>query len=252
MDDFSEVRIETVGTGQFVRGDNQGRETYMRLGVRHKNRKALDLISREWGCMGTSFAQGICGGNGFSGPTPTISAFLFLVPKQGITNRVIVDGKESACPVQTRGGFTRSASESVTPVAAVASAGLTVRVPLLDLCWARSGDKGNFANIGLIARRPEYLPVLRHQVTPERVKELFSHNIKGSVARFDLPGSSSMNFMLYDTLGGGGTSSLHSDGLAKSYGQVLLQMEIDAPVEWMNSHRLLNHRGAKHALVSRL
>jgi hypothetical protein len=251
-EDFSEVRIETIGAGQFFRQDNQGREAFLRLGVRHQDRAALGLVSREWASSGTSFAQGQCGGGGSFAPTPTISAYLFLLPKKGLINTVVVGDSTTEFPVRVDGGFVSSASERVLPVSAQAPVGPTVRLSLLDLCWARSGDKGNFANIGLIARRPEYLPVLRHQVTPERVKEYFAHNIKGNVTRFDLPGSASMNFLLTDTLGGGGTSSLHSDGLAKTYGQVLLQMEIDAPVEWANRPRLLNHRGAKHSPLAKL
>jgi len=257
MEDFSEVRLETIGCGQFFRQDNQGREACLRIAVRHKDRKAIAVVEREWGCAGTSFAQGMCGGlgGGFSA-NPVVSAFLFLVPKKDFaTNLVIVDGRKSACPVALDGGFLSSASASVVavPPQAPSEMGNTVRVSLLDLCWARSGDKGNFANIGLIARRPEYLPVLRQQVTPERVREYFAHNLKGSVDRFDLPGTCSMNFLLYNTLGGGGTSSLHSDGLAKTYGQVLLQMEVDVPIEWANRPRLLAHRGAKHSpLLSKL
>jgi len=252
VEDFSEVRVETIGAGQFFRQDNQGRETFLRLGVRHKSRKGIELISREWGSSGTSFAQGLCGGGGAFSPSATISAFLFLLPKKGIDNRAIVGETSTVVPVPIEGGFVQSASETVVAVKAEAPTGPTVRISLLDLCWARSGDKGNYANIGLIARRPEYMSVLRHQVTPERVREYFGHNIKGSVTRFDLPGSSSMNFLLTDTLGGGGTSSLHSDGLAKTYGQVLLQMEIDAPVEWATRPRLLNHRGAKHSPLAKL
>jgi len=252
VEDFSETRIETIGAGQFFRQDNQGREAFLRLGVRHKDRKALALVSREWASSGTSFAQGQCGGGGAFNVSAVVSAFMFLIPKAGIDNRVIVDGKDACFPVATSGGFVRSASATTVPVPAEAPSGLTVRVSLLDLCWARSGDKGNFANIGLIARRPEYLPVLRHQVTAERVKEYFAHNLKGEVERFDLPGTCSMNFLLYNTLGGGGTSSLHSDGLAKTYGQVLLQMEVDVPVAWAVRPRLLSHRGAKHAPLAKL
>lgn len=127
--------------------------------------------------------------------------------------------------------------------------------PLYVTNWGVS--QGNTANIGLIARRPEYLPVLRAEVTEARVAELFKHNLKGSVTRcerhnycmhtmgyakwcgrFDLPGTHSMNFVLTKTLGGGGTSSLHGDPLAKTYGQVLLSMEIEAPAEWANTSRL--------------
>eukprot|EP00811_Abedinium_folium_P028846 NODE_4497_length_1884_cov_5.381901.p1 GENE.NODE_4497_length_1884_cov_5.381901~~NODE_4497_length_1884_cov_5.381901.p1 ORF type:complete len:539 (-),score=138.67 NODE_4497_length_1884_cov_5.381901:266-1729(-) len=241
--DFTELRVETIGAGQFFRQQSNGSEAVVRIALRHPDRKALELVSREVACAATSFAQGITGGAGGAGIQPMISAFMFLVPKAGIPNRVVLDSRETICTVPTDGGFAGSASESVTPVPAEPPTGLTVRVPLLDLCWARSGDKGNFANIGLIARRPEYLPWLRHQVTPERVREHFGHNITGDVLRFDLPGTSSVNFLLHDTLGGGGTSSLHSDPLAKTYGQVLLQMEVDVPPAWVNTHRLLKHRG---------
>mmetsp|Transcript_80176 Transcript_80176/g.226977 ORF Transcript_80176/g.226977 Transcript_80176/m.226977 type:complete len:615 (-) Transcript_80176:89-1933(-) len=251
IEDFSEVRIETIGAGQFFRQDNQGREAFLRLGVRHRDRRAIQMVSREWASSGTSFAQGQCGGGGGFAPSAVVSAYMFLIPKSGIANRVVIgpraQAKETILPVPTGGGFVRSASEVVVPVPAEAPAGNTVRVSLLDLCWARSGDKGDIANIGLIARRPEYLPVLRHQVTAERVREYFAHNVKGEVRRYDLPGTSSMNFTLQNTLGGGGTSSLHSDGLAKTYGQVLLQMEVDVPVEWATRPRLLNHRGATHS-----
>jgi len=251
-EDFLETRIETIGCGQFFRQDNQGREAFLRLGVRHNSRKAIGLVSREWAASGTSFAQGQCGGGGAFNVTPVVSAFLFVTPKTGISNRVVVDGKETIVDVDVMGGFIQSASETIVAVPEKPPGNLTVRVPLLDLCWARSGDKGNYANIGLIARQPEYLPVLRHQVTPERVREWFAHNIKGGVKRFDCPGSSSMNFLLYDTLGGGGTSSMHSDGLAKTYGQVLLQMEVECPVEWATRPRLLAHRGAKHSPLAKL
>eukprot|EP00927_Polykrikos_kofoidii_P037444 TRINITY_DN3159_c0_g1_i1.p1 TRINITY_DN3159_c0_g1~~TRINITY_DN3159_c0_g1_i1.p1 ORF type:complete len:625 (+),score=96.02 TRINITY_DN3159_c0_g1_i1:47-1876(+) len=252
MEDFGEVRVETIGAGQFCRQGGEGREAFMRLAVHHKEKKAIDLVSREWASAGTSFAQGICGGAGAPVPMPRVSAFMCLVPKDGIANVVTVDGKESVCQVPTDGGFVRSASAALPALPATPPTGPTARIPLLDLCWARSGDKGNLANIGLIARRQEYLPILRHQVTPERVREFFAHNVKGAVTRYDLPGTCSMNFVLEETLGGGGTSSLHSDSLAKTYGQVLLQMEIDAPVEWANHSRLLNHRGVKYSPTSKL
>ena len=105
-------------------------------------------------------------------------------------------------------------------------------MPLIRLCYGRSGDKGDNANVGLIARRPEYLPVLRDQVTPERVRAHFAHNCRGSVERYDLPGLGAMNFLLHETLGGGGMASLHTDNLAKAYCQVLMSMEIDVPAAW--------------------
>merc|ERR1711865_773572 len=237
--DFDEVRIETTGGGQYFRGGaSSSKEVWLKIGVRHQSKQAIGIVSREWGCSGVSFAQGLCGGGAAFSVTPVISAFMFLVPKAGIANKVIVDGVSADFEVPVDGGFVQSASVSGVPVPGCPPSGLTTRISLLDLCWARSGDKGNYANIGLIARRPEYLPHLRAQVTEARVAEHFAHNLHGSVTRYDLPGTSSMNFLLKDSLGGGGTSSLHSDPLAKTYGQVLLAMEIEAPVEWCNNPRL--------------
>merc|ERR1712039_1120521 len=105
-------------------------------------------------------------------------------------------------------------------------------VPLRLLCYARSGDKGDKANVAIISRKPEYLPLLRHQVTAARVKAYFSRRVKGKVERFDMPGIGAMNFLLHEALGGGGMSTLHSDPLAKTFGQVLLLMEVHVPTAW--------------------
>ncbi len=86
----------------------------------------------------------------------------------------------------------------------VAKSGDVVPMPLIRLAYARSGDKGNVSNIGVIARRAEFLPVLHDQLTPERVKAYFAHLVKGKVERFLLPGISAMNFLLHDALDGGG------------------------------------------------
>ena len=103
------------------------------------------------------------------------------------------------------------------------------RVPLIQLAHGRSGDKGDKANIGVIARQPEYLPLLSAWLTPERVAEHFKHNAPSRVERFDLPGSSAINFVLHDVLGGGGMASLRTDNLAKCFCQVLLAMEVPVP-----------------------
>jgi hypothetical protein len=118
-------------------------------------------------------------------------------------------------------------------VPAAAPQGETVRVPLVRLAYGRSGDKGDNANIGVIARRPEYLPVLRAILTEARVARHFAHVLKGGVTRFDLPGIGGMNFLLTRTLGGGGMASLHTDNLAKAFAQVLLSMEIEVPKAWV-------------------
>ena len=93
----------------------------------------------------------------------------------------------------------------------------------------RSGDKGDSANIGVIARRPEFLPLLRAQLTSAAVKQYFSHLVQGEVERFEVPGIQALNFLLHQALGGGGMASLRVDPLAKGYAQMLLDFPVAVP-----------------------
>jgi hypothetical protein len=105
-----------------------------------------------------------------------------------------------------------------------------VRVPV-QLRWlahARSGDKGNTANVGLIALEPEYYPILEREVTAARVARHFKKMVSG-VERFELPNLNALNFLLHDALGGGGTISLKTDAQGKVYSTALLRMEIPVP-----------------------
>jgi len=102
-----------------------------------------------------------------------------------------------------------------------------MRVSLTKLAHARSGDKGDTANIGLIALRQEYYPVLVREVTAARVKEHFDGICKGNVERFELPNLGALNFLLHESLGGGGTLSLMTDAQGKTFSTALLRMEIE-------------------------
>jgi hypothetical protein len=103
------------------------------------------------------------------------------------------------------------------------------RVRLLEIAHARSGDKGDTANVGLIARKPEYYPILRDQVTAARVKEHFHGICLGQVERFEVPNLGALNFLLHQSLDGGGTVSLKTDAQGKTYSAALLRMEVDVP-----------------------
>ena len=105
-------------------------------------------------------------------------------------------------------------------------------VPLIRLAWGRSGDKGNTSNIGIIARRPEWLPFLRAELTEARVGEYLQHLVDGTVTRYDLPGIHALNFVCEQALGGGGMASLRNDPLGKGMGQILLSMPVRAPAHW--------------------
>jgi len=105
------------------------------------------------------------------------------------------------------------------------------RIQLLHLAHARSGDKGDTANVGVIALRPEYYPILVEQLTPERVKAHFEGIAFGPVERFELPNLEALNFLLHNALGGGGTVSLKTDAQGKVLSTAMLRMEVELPDE---------------------
>ncbi|MCZ6508118.1 MAG: hypothetical protein O7A04_08765 [Acidobacteria bacterium] len=102
-------------------------------------------------------------------------------------------------------------------------------VPLYRVAHARSGDKGDGSNVGLIADTPEIYALILEQVTAERVKEYFREICKGDVERFEVPNLNALNFILHDSLGGGGTESLKTEAQGKTHGQGLLTLEIEVP-----------------------
>src|SRR6185436_17228910 len=106
-----------------------------------------------------------------------------------------------------------------------------MKIQLTQLAHARSGDKGDTANVGLIALRDEFYPVLAREVTAARVKEHFKGICQGEVERFELPNLGALNFLLHESLGGGGTLSLMTDAQGKTFSTALLRMEIDIPNE---------------------
>ena len=100
---------------------------------------------------------------------------------------------------------------------------------LREIAHSRTGDKGDISNIGVIARRPELLPLLRAQLTPERVAQWLAHLVQGPVTRFEVPGVHAFNFVCEQALGGGGMASLRNDPLGKGMAQILLSMPIRVP-----------------------
>lgn len=104
-----------------------------------------------------------------------------------------------------------------------------MKVRLLDLAHARSGDKGDTANVGVIARKPGYYPLLVRELTTERVAAHFGGMLTGGVERFELPNLHALNFLLHGALGGGGTVSLKTDAQGKTLSTALLRMEMEVP-----------------------
>jgi hypothetical protein len=232
---FSETRIEVLGAEDMfgAAGRATAREVVLKMAAKCPSKASLDLFAREFAAAGTSMAPGTTGlVGGRPSPSPVIRLFSFLVAKSevAITLQVGDEGTPVAVPVD--GGFDDSRIGATRRHADAATTAGARTVPLLRLAHGRSGDKGDKANIGVIARRPEWLPWLSQWLTPERVAAHFAHNGPSRVERFDLPGSNAMNFLLHDVLGGGGMASLRTDNLAKCYAQVLLALEVPVPDGW--------------------
>lgn len=107
---------------------------------------------------------------------------------------------------------------------------------LIDLAWARSGDKGDDENIGVIARHDRAWDWLRTQLQADQVQAYFSHLVQGPVQRYEVPGLQALNFVLQQALGGGGVCSLRSDPLGKSFAQMLLDMPLRVPASLLAPH----------------
>lgn len=106
-----------------------------------------------------------------------------------------------------------------------------MKIPLARIAHTRSGDKGDTCNIGVIAYDQRHYPILVREVTASRVKRHFGELVQGEVERFELPNLGALNFLLHQSLGGGGTVSLRTDAQGKTFGAALLGLEIDVPAE---------------------
>ncbi len=115
-----------------------------------------------------------------------------------------------------------------------------MRIQLTKIAHARSGDKGDTANVGLIALRDEFYPLLQREVTAERVKQHFAGMCQGEVERFELPNLHALNFLLHESLGGGGTLSLMTDAQGKTFSTAMLRMEINVPDDEARALELSN------------
>ena len=226
---FTATRIEVLG-GEDMYGAHArtgAREVVLKIAARSTSKASLELFAREFAPAATSMAPGTLGlVGGRPSPTRVVRLFSFLWAKDGVPVEVDVGGERLSVSVPVGGGFDAGAlPPALRHISAMPQVSVRT-VPLMALAHGRSGDKGDTANIGIIARRAQDLPLLSAWLTPERVAAHFAHRAPSRVERFDLPGSNAINFVLHDVLGGGGMASLHTDNLAKAYAQVLLAMEV--------------------------
>nr|DBA29028.1 TPA: hypothetical protein GDO54_009298 [Pyxicephalus adspersus] len=240
LEDYSAVHLQILGAedsyGPHARGKDLAREAVIWLGVHHKQKKALEIFAREIAPAGTGMAPGltaIVGGR--PKISPVLKPFFFLYPRKDVKIDIFMDGNHIEQFVDDHSFTVDEYISSVEPI--------TPEVPkdlpsgpysyrLEELAYTRSGDKGNTANIGVVARHPLYYPYLMRALSAQVVEEYFQHLLQkedGSeqlVTRYELPGTHALNFVLKNSLGGGGIASLRSDPQGKAFGQMLLDIEI--------------------------
>ena len=240
--DFSSTHVEVLGTeAAYPPGQRAAcpREVVLRLVVMHQDRRALDLFARELGSIGLGFAPGTTGMfGGRPKATPQIRLFSFLVAKDALPAPTVHVGTDDPLAVSIPAGTPDKPAVAREPAAADKEPrleGKTVEVELRRLAYARSGDKGNAANIAIIARREEYLPLLHREITAERMLAHFAGLVDGPCTRFDVPGLNAMNFLMQNALGGGGMASSRIDPQGKALGQMALEMQVCVPQDWLDA-----------------
>ncbi|MGE4337776.1 MAG: acyclic terpene utilization AtuA family protein [Pigmentiphaga sp.] len=248
LPDFSATYVEVLG-GEANYGTQSlaraSREVVLRVVAEHQDAKALQMLAREVGSIGLSFAQGtaaLIGGR--PKPTPVVRLHTFLVDKARLPAPHVSVGAEPAFEVAVplAGASVAAAPSQLAParnesahagsVPSLASEHL-VEVPLLAVAHARSGDKGDFSNIAIICREPRFYAHLRQEITTERIAEYFTEQVEGPVERFEAPGLSALNFLMHRALGGGGMASRRIDAQGKAYGQRALEIRVRVPADWI-------------------
>lgn len=215
LPDFIDTWIDVLG------GDGSA---VMWLAAHHRDKRALELFAREVAPAATSWAPGTTGASGRPAAVPMVRQHAFLIDKARVVPSV--DGREVVVPAcRSDVSRDRAVATEVAPTRAPTDPTRVVR--LIDLAHARSGDKGDTSNIGVIARKPEWLPILRERLTPAVVKAHLAALVQGDVTRYELPGIHALNFVCARALGGGGMASLRNDPLGKGMAQLLLALELE-------------------------
>ncbi len=236
MADFRAVDMEYLGTEHsYGPHANEAlkntREVVAKFGLHHDDPNALQFAANEMMYLGTSGAPGMYGlGGGRPRPSGLIQIHSALLDKSCVPVTVQLGSEVLSNKTY------ESVSSAPTPkchfeIDDHETREGAVEVLLEKLAFARSGDKGNNANIGVIARQARYLPFIHAQLTAQAVDDYFAHLVEGDVERFELPGFNAWNFFMTEALGGGGTASVRADAQGKSLAQQLLSITIKIPAD---------------------
>ena len=231
---FAEKSVEILGIESTYGAHAQtlnSREVVVKMAVKHMFKEACMFFASEIAQASTGMAPALAGiVGGRPKASPVIKLFSFLIDKNQLIIDTDIDNKRTQIQIPQGSSDQTFTQHSVGDVAQFT--GDEIEVSLIDIAHARSGDKGNASNIGVIARKAEYLPWIRASLTEANVAEYMKHVIdaeKGKVIRYELPGLNALNFMLENALGGGGVASLRIDPQGKAFAQQLLDMPVKIP-----------------------
>ncbi|EHU2954420.1 acyclic terpene utilization AtuA family protein [Acinetobacter baumannii] len=231
---FSEKSVEILGIESTYGGHAQtlnSREVVVKIAVKHMFKEACMFFASEIAQASTGMAPALAGiVGGRPKASPVIKLFSFLIDKNQVNVEIDFEGKRY--PVEIPQGVSTEQLPILTAGENAVYQGDEIEVPLIEIAHARSGDKGNHSNIGVIARKADYLPWIRAALTEQSVASYMQHVLdaeKGRVIRYELPGLNALNFMLENALGGGGVASLRIDPQGKAFAQQLLDMPVKVP-----------------------
>ncbi|MCG9516626.1 DUF1446 domain-containing protein [Acinetobacter pittii] len=231
---FSEKSVEILGIESTYGAHAQAlnsREVVVKIAVKHMFKEACMFFASEIAQASTGMAPALAGiVGGRPKASPVIKLFSFLIDKNQVNVEIDFEGKRY--PVEVPQRISTEQLPTLTAGENAVYQGGEIEAPLIEIAHARSGDKGNHSNIGVIARKAEYLPWIRAALTEQAVASYMQHVLdaeKGRVIRYELPGLNALNFMLENALGGGGVASLRIDPQGKAFAQQLLDMPVKVP-----------------------
>ncbi|EYR89541.1 hypothetical protein K011_3668 [Acinetobacter baumannii 25569_5] len=231
---FSEKSVEILGI-ESTYGDHaqtlNSREVVVKIAVKHMFKEACMFFASEIAQTSTGMAPALAGiVGGRPKASPVIKLFSFLIDKNQLNIEIDFEGKRYLIEIPQ--GVSTEQLPTLTAGENAVYQGDEIEVPLIEIAHARSGDKGNHSNIGVIARKADYLPWIRAALTEQFVASYMQHVLdaeKGRVIRYELPGLNALNFMLENALGGGGVASLRIDPQGKAFAKQLLDMPVKVP-----------------------
>ena len=233
IDGIKETSISILGTDSIYAPKErtvESREVVLRVVAIHDIKEALVIFSREIAQASTGMVSGVMNFlGGRPSVSPSIKLYSFLLDKSFFKIELDIDGFLTPANITLDGSYKYNESDNNEIIYEDIETDFSV--PLQQLAFARSGDKGDHANIGVIARKPIYLPYIRNGLKPEIIADYFSHLLNGEINIWDVPGISGLNILLRNSLGGGGMSSLRIDPQGKAYAQQLLEIQIPVKKE---------------------